>query len=91
MPPDKRPPEAPNELVRQRAGEYRTADGRFRIEQAGGGWFIVDTQQSDELGQPLLRGPLATLDAVRGALPGVRKVRRLPKNRAKVNETGSSG
>jgi hypothetical protein len=69
----------PDKLVRQRAGRYRTADDRFGVEQSATGWFLVDAEQTDELGQPLMAGPFATLDAVRTALPGARKVHPITK------------
>lgn len=59
-------------LKRERAGTYRTADGRFSVEQAATGWLLVDSEQTNELGLPLVRGPFATLDDARAAIPAAR-------------------
>ena len=69
----------PDRLVRQRAGIYRTEDERFEIQQTDNGWFLVDTTQANELGQPLMLGPFATLAAVKGALPDARTAKAAPK------------
>ncbi len=62
----------PDKLVRQQAGIYRTTDGRFEVREADVGWFLVDPDQTNEFGQELIRGPFATLKAVRDALPDAR-------------------
>jgi len=62
----------PDKLVRQQAGIYRTADDRFEVREADVGWFLVDPDQTNEFGQELIRGPFATLKAVRHALPDAR-------------------
>ena len=59
-------------LERERAGTYRTPDGRFTVEQSSSGWMLLDAEQSNELGLPLARGPFATLDAARVAIPAAR-------------------
>jgi hypothetical protein len=69
----------PDRLVRQQAGIYRTEDERFDIQQTDNGWFLVDTTQANELGQPLMLGPFATLAAVKGALPDARTAKAAPK------------
>jgi hypothetical protein len=74
----------PDRLIRQKAGSYRTEDGRFEVEQADVGWFVVDTEQANELGLPLTLGPFATLKAVSEALPGARKVQPLPRRPARA-------
>ena len=66
-------PGDPNQLSRQAAGSYRTADERFEVRQTGTGWFIVDASATDELGQPLMRGPFPTLDAATQMLPEARR------------------
>jgi hypothetical protein len=71
----------PNALTRQEAGAYRTADDRFEIRSSGVGWMLLDTVESDELGQPLTRGPYPTLDAVRDALPEARRATIKPVKR----------
>jgi hypothetical protein len=71
----------PDKLVRQSAGSYRTADDRFEARQAAQGWFLVDTEQSNEFGQELIHGPFGTLKELREAIPGSRtaKTVALPK------------
>jgi hypothetical protein len=71
----------PNDLVRERAGEYRSGDGRFGVQKGDVGWFLVDTEQLNELGQPLMHGPLKTLDDVRAAMPGARDIKPLLRGR----------
>jgi hypothetical protein len=66
-------PDDPNKLARQKAGTYRTADDRFEVRQSGAGWFLVDREHTDELGQELVRGPFMTLNAVRDAIPEARR------------------
>ena len=63
---------APDALKRERAGTYRTQDGRFTVEQSSSGWLVLDAEQTDELGLPLARGPFATLDAARAAIRDAR-------------------
>lgn len=77
---DAAPPD-PDKLVRQSAGSYRTADDRFEARQAAQGWFLVDSEQSNEFGQELMHGPFGTLKALRDAIPGSRtaKTVTLPK------------
>jgi len=85
MPPKKSKTDAkadPDRLIRQKAGIYSTADDRFEIRQEGLGWFVLDTAQTNELGQPLIHGPLETMAAVREALPGARKTKALPRRAA---------
>jgi hypothetical protein len=69
------------EVRRERAGRYRSADDRFVIEQAGSVWYLTDDHRHDELGQPLVLGPYASLTEARDAMaaePSVLK-RRKPK------------
>jgi hypothetical protein len=68
----------PDKLVRQTAGSYRTADDRFEARQAAQGWFLVDTEQSNEFGQELIHGPFGTLKALRDAIPGSRTTKTVP-------------
>jgi hypothetical protein len=86
-------PPDPDKLIRQAAGDYRTADERFEVRQADVGWFLVDSTQSNEFGQELIHGPLGTLKAVREAIPGARDAKTTPiakrphaKARAKTPE-----
>lgn len=63
-------PPDPDKLVRQAAGTYRTGDDRFEVRGgSGSGWFLVDSEQTNDFGQELIQGPFATLDAVRAAIP----------------------
>jgi ribosomal protein S18 acetylase RimI-like enzyme len=59
-------------LKRERAGTYRTKDGRFTVEQSSSGWLLLDGEQTDDLGLPLARGPFPTLDAAREAIAAAR-------------------
>jgi len=81
----------PDRLVRESAGTYRTEDGRFEIRQGGVGWFLVDLQRTNELGQELLHGPFSTLKEVRDEIPEARKVVQLagPKPRSRKASTPS--
>ena len=85
-------PPDPDKLVRQAAGSYRTADDRFEARQAAQGWFLVDTEQSNEFGQELIHGPFGTLKALREAIPESRtaKTIAMPK-RAQAAEGGREG
>ena len=67
-----RVPATDEKLKRERAGTYRTADGRFTVEQTSSGWLLMDGEQTDELGLPLARGPFATLDDARTAIAAAR-------------------
>ena len=60
-------------LKRERAGTYRTADGRFSVEQSTTGWLLLDAEQANELGLPLARGPFGTLDEARSAIADARQ------------------
>ena len=79
----------PDKLVRQQAGTYRTTDDRFEVREANVGWFLVDSEQTNEFGQELIQGPFATLKAIRVALPDARaskpagRPRAAPKKAAK--------
>ena len=76
----------PDTLQRQAAGTYRTADGRFEVR--GGttaGWFLVDTEQTNDFGQELIQGPFSTLAAVRTAIPPARSTKVTPIRRPKAS------
>jgi GNAT superfamily N-acetyltransferase len=64
---------ADEKLKRERAGTYRTADGRFTVEQTSSGWLLMDAEQTDELGLALARGPFGTLDEARAAIAEARE------------------
>jgi hypothetical protein len=59
-------------LKRLGGGRWKTADDRFTVEPQSGSWVVVDAEQSDDLGLPLVRGPFASLTAVRAAIEGAR-------------------
>jgi ribosomal protein S18 acetylase RimI-like enzyme len=60
--------QTPEKLKREKAGTYRTTDGRFTVEQSSSGWLLLDAEEANELGLPLTRGPFATLDEAREAI-----------------------
>ncbi len=72
----------PDKLVRQQAGTYRTGDDRFEVREADVGWFLVDSEQTNEFGQELIQGPFATLKAIRAALPDARAAKPAGRPRA---------
>lgn len=84
-------PADPDKLVRQSAGSYRTSDGRFEARQAAQGWFLVDTEQSNEFGQELIHGPFATLKGLRDAIPGSRTAKRISMPKPKAAPKGAKG
>jgi len=59
-------------LKRLGGGRWETKDGRFAIEPESGTWVIVDQEQTDEMGLPLVRGPFASLTAAKEAIDTVR-------------------
>src|SRR5205823_10639233 len=74
-------------LKRETAGRYRSADGRFTVESQGANdWYLADEEQVDQLGQPVLRGPYASLAEARSAVAEARSEpvvgRALPKTRS---------
>lgn len=62
----------PAALKRESAGRYASTDGRFTVEQASGGWMVIDTEQHNELGLPLVRGPFGTLAEAKAAVEASR-------------------
>jgi ribosomal protein S18 acetylase RimI-like enzyme len=67
-----KPPPDPSALRRVGAGRHATGDGRFVVDQASGGWMLIDAEQLNELGLPLVRGPFATLELAKAALESAR-------------------
>jgi hypothetical protein len=59
-------------LRRLGGGRWQTRDERFTIEPQSGTWAIVDAEQTDELGLPLVRGPYPTLTAAKAAIADAR-------------------
>ena len=80
----------PDRLIRQKAGSYRTADDRFEVHQEGLGWFVLDSAQANEFGQPLIHGPFETMALVRESLPGARKTKTKPMRRGKPAKQASA-
>lgn len=69
----------PDRLQRQAAGTYRTTDGRFEVRGGtAAGWFLVDSEQTNDFGQELMQGPFATLTDVRAAIPSARSTKITP-------------
>src|SRR5450432_407011 len=59
-------------LKRLGGGRWQTRDERFTIEPESGTWVVVDAQQTDDLGLPLVRGPFSSLTAAKAAIEGAR-------------------
>ena len=55
-------------LKRLGGGRWQTRDERFIIEPQSGTWVVVDAEQTDELGLPLVRGPFGSLGAAKTAI-----------------------
>ncbi len=50
---------------RARAGLYESSDGRYSISGEGDRWYLTDTEQQNEFGQPTLVGPFPNLKEAR--------------------------
>jgi hypothetical protein len=62
-----------NGSLRRLAGRgWQTRDGRFTIETASGTWSVVDEEQTDDLGLPLVRGPFRSLTEAKEAIEEAR-------------------
>jgi len=59
-------------LKRLGGGRWQTRDERFTIEPESGTWVVIDAQQTDDLGLPLVRGPFGSLTAAKAAIEGAR-------------------
>lgn len=66
--------DAPEEegLRRLGGGRWQTRDERFMIEPQSGTWAVVDAEQTDDLGLPLVRGPFKSLTAAKEAIAAAR-------------------
>jgi hypothetical protein len=64
------PDDAP--LKRLGGGRWQTRDERFTIEPQSGTWVVVDAEQTDDLGLPLVRGPFPSLSAAKEAISAAR-------------------
>jgi hypothetical protein len=59
-------------LKRLGGGRWQTRDERFTIEPQSGTWVIVDAEQTDDLGLPLVRGPFRSLTDAKAAVADAR-------------------
>ncbi len=59
-------------LKRLGGGRWQTRDERFTIEPQSGTWVVVDADQADDLGLPLVRGPFGSLAAAKTAIAEAR-------------------
>lgn len=59
-------------LKRLGGGGWQTRDGRFTIQAGGGRWSVVDSERTDDLGLPLVRGPFGSLTEAKAALQEAR-------------------
>jgi hypothetical protein len=86
-PPKAKPPPKQvgvDDLVRETAGSYVSGDKRFEVRQSDSNWYIVDLEQTNELGQELMHGPFASMKAAREAMPGARDIKPLLRSRMRV-------
>jgi hypothetical protein len=65
-------PEDNRSLKRLGGGRWQTRDERFTIEPQSGTWVLVDSEQTDDLGLPLVRGPFRSLTEAKAAVEGAR-------------------
>lgn len=59
-------------LKRLGGGRWQTRDERFTIEPASGTWTVVDADQTDDLGLPLVRGPYRSLTDAKAGIDEAR-------------------
>jgi hypothetical protein len=59
-------------LKRLGGGRWQTRDERFTIEPQSGTWVLVDAEQTDDLGLPLVRGPFRSLGDAKDAITSAR-------------------
>ena len=59
-------------LKRLGGGRWQTHDERFTIEPQSGTWSLVDAEQTDDLGLPLVRGPFRSLTDAKAAITTAR-------------------
>lgn len=60
-------------LKRLGGGRWQTRDERFTIEPQSGTWVLVDAEQTDDLGLPLVRGPFRSLTEAKAAVEDARR------------------
>ena len=59
-------------LKRLGGGRWQTRDERFTIEPQSGTWAVVDAEETDDFGLPLVRGPFPSLTAAKTAIATAR-------------------
>ena len=59
-------------LKRLGGGRWQTRDERFTIEPQSGTWAVVDADETDDLGLPLVRGPFRSLTEAKAAIGAAR-------------------
>lgn len=64
---------AEGSLRRLGGGRWQSRDERFTIEPQSGTWVVVDGEQVDDLGLPLVRGPFRSLGEARAAIEEARR------------------
>jgi hypothetical protein len=69
-------------LKRETAGRYRSEDGRYVVQQQSGPWWVMDSEQTDELGQPALHGPFASLSEATDAIASLPAASKAPAKKA---------
>ncbi len=74
-------------LKRETAGRYRSEDGRYVVQQQSGPWWLMDTEQTDELGQPALHGPYASLSEATDAITTLPPATKSPTKKAPAKKT----
>jgi dihydrofolate reductase len=67
------PKDEDTSLKRLGGGRWQTRDERFTIEPQSGTWVVIDAEQTDDLGLPLIRGPFGSLTAAKGAIADARQ------------------
>src|SRR6478736_5026112 len=77
-------------LKRLGGGRWQTRDERFTIEPQSGTWVLVDAEQTDDLGLPLVRGPFRSLTDAKAAVQAARGTAAPESPLAgRVNEAGT--
>jgi hypothetical protein len=76
-------------LKRETAGRYRSEDGRYVVQQQSGPWWVMDTEQTDELGQPALHGPFASLSEATDASASLPAASKAPGKKAPATKAPS--
>jgi hypothetical protein len=77
-------------LKRETAGRYRSEDGRYMVQQQSGPWWLMDTEQTDELGQPALHGPYASLSEATDAVAALPAASRVPTKKPPAKKASTT-